>query len=329
MPENIKNVSLEEASALLKSFDNIMVVSHANPDGDTLGSATALLHVLENAGKRACFKCSDAIDRKFSYLFEGLKLECGEEEAENIVTVDVADPKLLGNVYKLYSEKPELFKLAVDHHATHVPFALNEHIEGGEPSNCEIMYRLFKVMDAEITPAVANALYTGVATDTGCFKYASVKPETHIIAAELMQVATDVSEINRVMFDTKTKSALLAEREALEGMQYYCDDKVALISVPIDLKTRTGASDAELDFLPSLPRSVEGVIVGITLKQKSENVWKASVRAVKPADASAICKQLGGGGHTGAAGCTLENCNLEEATEVIVAETEKHLKSVL
>lgn len=313
-----KNITIKEAAERLLAWDNICVYSHASPDGDTLGSASALLRVLENLGKKVTFHCADEHAKKFDFLFDGLKLELEEYKIEHNVTVDVADPKLLGDDLELYKANSEFFELAIDHHATHVPFAQEEWVVGGEPSNCELMYLLFKEMGVTFTPEIASCIYTGIATDTGCFKYASVKPRTHIIAAELMELGARAADINQAIFDTKTKAYMAAEQIVLSDLRYYGDGKIAVIHVTKDIMEKTGATPSDIDILPSIPRMIEGVLVGITLKEKDGGVWKASVRAVKPADASAICKKFGGGGHVGAAGCAFENSTLQEAEKQLV-----------
>lgn len=199
-----------------------------------------------------------------------------------------------------------------------MPFAQEEWVVGGEPSNCELMYLLFKEMGVAFTPETASCIYTGIATDTGCFKYASVKPRTHIIAAELMELGARAADINQAIFDTKTKAYMAAEQIVLSDLRYYGDGKIAVIHVTKDIMEKTGATPSDIDILPSIPRMIEGVLVGITLKEKDGGVWKASVRAVKPADASAICKKFGGGGHVGAAGCAFENSTLQEAEKQLV-----------
>ncbi len=313
-----KNITIKEAAERLLAWDNICVYSHASPDGDTLGSASALLHILENMGKKTAFRCSDECPKKFSYLFDGLKLELEDEKIEHHMTVDVADPKLLGKYNELYLENNDFFSLAVDHHGTHVPFAREEWVVGGEPSNCELMYMLFTEMNAEITPDTANCIYTGLATDTGCFKYASVKPSTHTIAAKLMELGADAAKINREIFDTRTKTYIALEQAVLSKIRYYGDGKVAVIDVTNEDREKTGATQSDTDIISSLPRMIEGVLVGITLKEKDGGVWKASVRAVLPADASEICQKFGGGGHVGAAGCAFDDTDLKSAEKSLV-----------
>ncbi len=164
-----------------------------------------------------------------------------------------------------------------------------------------------------------------VSTDTGCFRYSNATAETHRIAAELIELGANSAEINRIMFDTKTKACVEVEREVLKNMEFYMDNQIALISLPVELIKRTGAFESDLEGLPSIPRSIEGVLIGITMKEKEDGIWKASVRATPPADASAICQTFGGGGHKGAAGCAF-GTDFNTAKNLLVGQCEKYLK---
>ena len=158
------------AAALLKGWDRVLVISHASPDGDTLGSASALLRGLVSLGKQVKFFCADPVPEKFGYLFEGLTL--GEFEPDHVMTVDVADKRLLG---KTPEELVNRVELAIDHHGTHVPFAKERWVEGDSAATVELIYLLLKEMGVKLDQAMADCLYTGLTTDTGCFRY----PERH------------------------------------------------------------------------------------------------------------------------------------------------------
>ena len=307
-------ITRKEAAQKLLSWEKILVLSHSSPDGDTLGSATALMRGLSSLGKQVAFSCADPIDRKYDYLFQGLTLAEASEDF-HVVTVDVADPKLLGKLQEIYGDKAEL---AVDHHGTHVPFARWEWVAPGSASTCQMIYRLLLEMKVPIDPASADCLYTGLATDTGCFRYGVSSPDSHQVAAELISLGAGATEINRLMFETKTRACLAVEGAVLQDMKFYFENRVALIAIPRRLMAETGAQESQLETLPSLPRSIEGVLIGVTLKEKEDGYWKASVRTNPPVDASAICGVFGGGGHKGAAGCTLEK-DLAGSVEKIVA----------
>lgn len=294
-------IDLRETAELLKNSDNILLLSHAHPDGDTLGSATALAHGLTAMGKKVKVDCGDPIPKDFSFMFEGLA--DGDFEPELIAAIDVADIKLLGKEYEgRYGGNIEL---CIDHHGSNMLYADKVYLEADSASTAEMIYLLLKEMNAEITPVTASCLFTGVSTDTGCFRFSNTTVRTFEIAAELARLGADTYNIIQVFFETKTKTFAALERLALETMRLYFSDKCALMCVTQDMYRRSGSDESEVDRLSNLPRQIEGVLVGVTMRELKDGSFKASVRTHGDIDASAICKRLGGGGHMGAAGCTL------------------------
>lgn len=312
-----------ETAAILRGWDRILVLSHASPDGDTLGSACALMRGLRSLGKSVDFFCADPVAPKYEYLFEGLAL--GGFEPEHVMTVDVADAALLGSARERYEARIEL---AVDHHGTHVPFAENRWVEPHSAATTELIFLLLQELGVKPDPRMADCIYTGLTTDTGCFRYRSVTPRTHRIAAETIELGADAGEINRIMFESKSKGQVEAERIVLDGMEFFCGGKCAMVRVPRSVYERTGALESDLDGVATLPRQIEGVILGVTLKEKEGGEIKASVRSNPPADSAALCAKFGGGGHTGAAGCSFPGLTLDEAAESMAAACEAYLKEI-
>lgn len=304
--------TVTEAAAMLREWDDVLVLSHRSPDGDTLGSAAALVDALLSMGKRAMFRCADPIPEKFFYLFRELRLDAFTPA--HIVTVDVADKALLGSLEPL----GEQAELAIDHHfGSHRPFAACRWVEEAAAC-CMMVTRLIEAMGVEITPRIADALYTGVATDTGCFKYPSVTPETHRIAAMLLEHGAHASKINTALFDTKTRTQIRLESAIYRGMEFYFDGKCAVVSLPGSLIAETGATESDLDGVSALARQVEGVVCGVTLRERGAGEYKVSLRTAEPVDAVPIARTFGGGGHKFAAGCTLHG-TLEEVKARLLA----------
>lgn len=315
----------KETAALLREWNHILVLSHASPDGDTLGSATALLRGLSQMGKSVSFACADAIPEKFAYLLAGLTLE-DPANAEHIMTVDVADEKLLGSLQEVYHGKIEL---AIDHHASHRSFAPLEWTEEDSAAACELIWLLLKELDVTPNKEIADCIYTGISTDSGCLRYRSATARTYRIAAETIDVGAAAGDINQKMWETKTRAQMEAEKLALASMEFFCEGHCALICLPHSILAETGAQEDELEAIPSLTRQVEGVLLGITVKEKEDGTVKVSVRANPPADATAVCVEFGGGGHTGAAGCSMDGCTLEQAVETIKAACEDYCANLL
>lgn len=316
----MSNISLEQAAALLKSWDYIQIVCHRLPDGDALGSSAALGRALLSLGKHVMFRCANAVPEKFMYLFETVPFDAFAPQ--HIVTVDVADRFLLGALEPL----ADSVDLAIDHHATHRDFAKEQWVDGGAAACCMMIAKLISALGAEITPEIADALYTGIATDTGCFRYSNVRPETHRIAAELIEHGAHTAQINNALFETKSRAAIRLETRIYSDMEFFFDGKCAMICLTNDLIRETGATESDLDGISALIRQVEGVLCGVTIRQQGENEYKVSFRTVDPVDGAAIAAKFGGGGHKFAAGCTLKT-NLETAKERLIAACGEALKS--
>ena len=294
-------IDLRETAELLQQSDNILLLCHAHPDGDTLGSATALARALTAMGKRVKVDCGDPIPKDFSFMFEGLAAE--EFEPQLIAAIDVADIKLLGRENEgRYGGRIDL---CIDHHGSNMLYADKVCLEADSASTAEMIYLLLRIMNAEITPVIASCLFTGVSTDTGCFRFSNTSVRTFEIAAELAKLGADTYNIIQVFFETKTKTFAALERLALDTMRLYFSDRCALMCVTQDMYKKSGSDESEVDRLANLPRQIEGVLVGVTMRELKDGSFKASVRTHGDIDASAICKRLGGGGHMGAAGCTL------------------------
>ena len=224
-------IEFSEAVNELKSADDILILCHRNPDGDTLGSGFALLRALKLMGKRARLSCDDKIPTKFSYLYDGIEDEDFEEKF--IVSVDVAERKLLGENYnELYGDR---VNLSFDHHGTSRLFAEKTYCESESASACEILFGVIEALGVEIDKGIADCLYTGMSTDTGCFRYSNVTPRTHRIAAELLEAGADNSYIDLKLFESKTQAEIRALNAAYSNLRYFHDGAVAAVVFTIQI----------------------------------------------------------------------------------------------
>ena len=197
-------------------------------------------------------------------------------------------------------------------------------LDGNAAAAAELLYEVISEMGVEITPLIANCLYTGLATDTGCFRFSSTTANTHLVAAKLILAGAQVEELNTLLFDTKPRERMEAERIARNHLEYHLEGRCALMYLTRDEIEQSGVDPADLEELTSLPISIEGVKVGLLLRQQPGGSYRISVRAAKGVDACAIARRLGGGGHTRAAGCELLG-NLDNAKSAILAEVEAEL----
>ena len=220
----MRMITLSEAATLLKENDNIHILTHRYPDGDTLGCAFALCYALRFLGKKANVKVAPKVPSKFMYLCENYEEQ--DFSCEFVVSVDVAAPSLLGDLYDEYSDKIDL---CIDHHGSNSMVADNICVDATAAAACEIVYLLIKEMGVKISKDIADAIYTGISTDTGCFCYTNTTAQSHKIAAELMELECDFAKINRINFETKTRGKLKMERMVYDTMEFYCGGKCAII----------------------------------------------------------------------------------------------------
>lgn len=315
-----KNLKLRQLARYLKKHDNYIILTHASPDGDTLGSAYALYYALNEIGKSACVLCPDVIPSKYDYFAR--TTDHVLRENATVVAVDVADVRLLGALEEEFGNDIDL---CIDHHISNTRFAKNLYLDDCAAATAESIYELIVQMRVNINDVTAKAIYTGLATDTGCFKYSNVTAKTHIIAAQLYEYNIDAAEINRLMFDTKSKKLVELEKMVLDAAEYHFDDKCILLPVTAEMQEKTGCSGTDLEGIAVISRSIEGVKAGVTVKQNGDNEFKVSLRTFPPLDASAICKALGGGGHKGAAGASLRG-SLEEVKAMALDAVKKALE---
>ncbi|QAT51136.1 bifunctional oligoribonuclease/PAP phosphatase NrnA [Caproiciproducens sp. NJN-50] len=315
-------IGIKEAAERLRRAGRVLILSHQFPDGDTLGSAAALCRGLRRMGKRAAIRCSDEIGPKYDFLFRDLPDD--DFEPDLVAAVDIADEDLLGEPLK--SQWGGRVELCIDHHPSNTGYAAETCVDPKAAATCEIIYDLLRELGVAIGPDIAAPLYTGITTDTGCFKYINVTPRTYRIAADLVETGIDAPTINRKMFDTKSRARLDMERRVLDSIQYDCGGKTAVIVISRRMIRESGANEDDLDGLATIPRGIEGVLIGVTLREKADGAWKVSLRALPPANASEICERFGGGGHKGAAGCTLD-LPLEEAKKQMLGAVRNYLET--
>lgn len=318
-------ITLQQAAERLKNARKVLVLSHRSPDGDTLGSASALCIALHRMGKKVRFACSDEMDKKYRFLFAPMQDWMQAEEdfsPDCVVSVDIADVGLFGDGLAAYTDKVDL---CLDHHRSRGDFAKESYVDPRAAATGEILYELLNILDVEIDEDIANSLYTALATDTGCFKYSNTTACTLRIAANLLDAGIDAAQINRAMFDTWTHSRLALEKRALDQLRVFHGGLCVTMEISQAILEETGATGADLDSIVGIPRQIEGAYVGVTIRERKDGGYKISLRGEPPVDCSQICEEFGGGGHKGAAGCVMPAGSLEEAREAIVKAVGEHL----
>jgi len=296
-------MTLTDVVRFLQERDRFVILLHAFPDGDTIGSGYALCYALRRLGKQANVVCAHPIPSSYFFITDGY--EPMDFVPQTIVATDVATPKLLGDLAQQYPA----VDLCIDHHGTNQQYAAQNYVDAAMASNAEIVLDILQQLGVAIDSYIATCIYTGISTDTGCFKYSNTTAQCHVTAAMLMEAGADVELINQYMFDTKSKERIAIEKSILDSLEFFAHGKIAFITVTKAMRDAAGIADGELEGITSIPRQVEGVAIGCTIRETDKGDYKVSVRSRSPINAADICALFGGGGHPCAAGCNF-TCDL-------------------
>ena len=274
-------MTIQETAALLQTMDRVLLLTHVRPDGDTIGSAAALCRALRDLGKTAYLLPNPGITETYACYAAPYWAEEGFEP-DFVVSVDIAALGLLA-----------------------------------EMAACgEIIYEIVGLL-TPITAEIALPLYVAVSTDTGCFVYANTTAHTHQVAAALIDTGIAVAGVNKALFRTKSRTRLAMEAWMAEWAEYYDNDRVVIMQIPLSLCLDYKATEADVEELSSLAALVAGTDCGVTLRELEPGKVKISLRTGPRVNATEVCALLGGGGHAAAAGATLSG-TLKEAKQAVL-----------
>ena len=304
-----------EAAEFLLAHDHYLLLTHRRPDGDTLGSSAALCLGLRSLGKTCHILQNPEITPRFAFLHEGLtKPEA--EEGEIPVTVDVASPGMLPDCFLPLLDRAAL---RIDHHGSATSFTPRELVDPDSASCAELVWDVLEMMGVSMDKRLAEAVYVGLSTDTGCFRFANTTEHTFATAAKCARAGAKLYELNQELFETNTLGRLRIQGWIVEHMQLLKAGTLALVVIPRQVETELGVDEDDMDNISNFPRTVAGVRVAATLRETASGEAKLSVRAVPGYDATRITTKFGGGGHKGAAGANMSMPLAEAAKQVEAA----------
>ena len=298
----MKMLTRNETADFLLNNDNYAILTHRRPDGDTIGSSAALCHILRKLGKTAHVIRNNEITDRFVWLHEGLTKD-EAAEGDTIITVDVASPGMLPKAFEQYLDR---ITLRIDHHGSATSFTEKELVDPAAGACAEIIFDLMEHLWVTMDANIANAIYVGTSTDTGCFRFANTTSHTFITAAACAAAGAKIYQLNQDLFETNTLGRLKIQGWIVENMKVFSEGKLAIIAIPKTVEESIGVTEDDMDNISSFPRTVSGVCMAATLRQSKNGDVKLSVRAIPGFDATVIAGAFGGGGHKGAAGATLK-----------------------
>ena len=303
-----------ETAYRLKEHDNFLLITHRRPDGDTIGSAGALAQGLREQGKTAyVLQNPEATPRYARFMSDYLAPD--DYKAEYIIAIDTA-------TYDLFPKNAEEYKgsinLCIDHHKSNTLYADHVCLEAERASCGEVVFDILMAMSGSISSITAERLYVALSTDTGCFSFSNTTSNTLYVASLLIEAGAPNKDLNKQLFKTITRGRIKIEGLLTSGLEFHFDDRVAIATITNEMMEIAKADEDDIDNIAALPSSIEGVCVGITIRElTSPTDCKISVRTKAPYDAQVICEKFGGGGHKLAAGCTIEK-PIDEIKEMLM-----------
>ncbi|MBH5316595.1 bifunctional oligoribonuclease/PAP phosphatase NrnA [Paenibacillus sp. GSMTC-2017] len=318
---------LDEALDFMKNNASFLVVSHVQPDGDAISSTVVVSWLLEQLGKKSVLVNESELPSRLGYLnhFDRIiSFKSGQPELtfDAVIAIDCADFRRIGEVSAVFPTDCKL--LNIDHHPTNNGFGTVNVIRPDAAATVEILYDLIE--RAGLVPDLdcATAIYTGLLTDTGGFRYSNTSPRVMQIASSLLTIGVSGHKLADILLEKMTFAKLKLLQMALSRLTFSDNLEIGWLYIGKDDIKDCAAVPDDLEGIVNYALNVDGVEVGILFKEAGDGAIKASLRSAGKADVAAIAQSFGGGGHVRAAGCRLDG-PLPEAMKVMVEAVRKAL----
>lgn len=318
-------MEVTQLNDIIKSSKNILITSHINPDGDTLGSMCGLYSIIElNFKKRPDMLAVSKIPKMYEYI-PNIKLVKQLEEFDKsreydlVINVDVAAIDRICDGKIIFDKAKKTVN--IDHHKTNIGYADMNFVDGGASSTSEVIYSIAKELGWKMTRDTAVCLYSGILTDTGSFRFDNTTAKSHIFAAEMLEMGVSPSELYQKCYENQSKNMVLFQSYCVNKAVFTNDDKIAYTTV---YKKDMEKFHAEEDFTEGLTEKLRAVLttkVAFVAKEMTNGGTKISMRS-KSVDVAEICGVFGGGGHKLAAGCTMK-FGVDESVKRLLNEIRK------
>lgn len=294
-------MTIREAAAFLREEDHFAILTHSQPDGDTLGASAALCRILRRGGKTAHIIENPEITETYAWLHRGLT-KATVAENDTVICVDVAAGHLLPDAFQSCLSRMDL---RIDHHSGSDHFSRRELVDSSCGACTEIIYQLGCALDIPLDQPTADALYTGLITDTFCFRFANTTAHTLAVASACVAAGARNFEIYQAIFESRIQQRLKLQSYIAENMKVFCRGKLAVVSIPLAVQEEIGANREDLNNILNFLQALTGAQVAATLLEAAPNCTRLSVRSTPGTDCAGVAAVFGGGGHTVAAGANM------------------------
>ena len=310
---------------LINQKSSFLLTAHIFPDGDNIGSLLALRAALQQLGKRVQVAVDDAVPANLHFLAGIEHIKRAEEitpDFQVLMILDSSSVDRIGAVQKYFNE--QITVVNIDHHISNTGFGNIQYLDAAAAATAEIIFDLLVELNVTIDSAMANALFTGIATDCGFFKYANTTVKAMEIAGKMLACGARPQEISDAL-ESKSLPALKLLARVLEQIQVAAQGKLAWLSIDEASLKASGASHEDTDGFINYVRFIQGVEVALLFREVPGRGVKVSMRSKGAIDVNQLAQHFGGGGHQKAAGCSFEG-SLQEATERVVRAVEEQLR---
>ena len=305
----------------LKDANSIALISHLDPDGDNLGSLTALSKSLLNLGKKVYPIEFDKIPENLKFLPNlDLLSDNTDININMIICLDCANYERLGKIDELFNKAK--YRINIDHHQSNEFYGDVNIVKKGYSSTCELVFDLINEINLPIDKEISMSLLTGISTDTGRFLYSATTADTLAKASKLVENGADMMKINELIYQSKKFEAQLLENEILSKTEIY-NDYVAFGVVMTDQLNKYNVEISDIDSVINTFRDTDKIKISVLIKQQTEYEYKVSFRSKGNIDVGLIAKNLGGGGHKNAAATRITG-NFETVSNKIKEEIDRY-----
>ncbi|KGP80971.1 MULTISPECIES: DHH family phosphoesterase [unclassified Paenibacillus] len=314
--------ALQDGKQFLLEHDDYLVVSHVQPDGDAVSSTVTVGWLLSCLGKTFTMINEGEIPQRMHFLWEAGKIvnmteQPPERKYKAIICVDCADFSRVGLTRHYFEEDAVI--LNIDHHPTNDAYGTVNIIKPDAAATAEILFDFLNLFPVKWNKDVATAVYTGLLTDTGGFRYANTSPNVMTTASKLLEHGVDGPYLAQILLEQVTLPQVRILNQALSSLQMTDDGKIAWVVITPEDMIACGAANEDLEGVVNYPRNIQGVEVGIFFKVINDNAVKVSLRSAGKVDVASLAQNFGGGGHVLAAGCRVEG-KLEDIVALVLKQ---------
>jgi len=333
MKKLIDYKSLDFIKSRIGSNSSFIITTHQNPDGDAIGSSLGLHYFLKLIGKESRIINCNSTPNYLKYLDINNEIEVYDkskhyelfQKCDVIIVLDLNNLKRLVDVGDAVSDSKKE-KIVIDHHIEPENFADYYYVDTEIASTCEIIWNLLSLFEQDFTIDSANAIYTGIITDTGSFGFDRTTEKTHLIASDLIKHGVKPHKINEYIYNSSSLASLHLYGYALKSIELFYNEKLAIMTITQQMLKDAGLGEGELDGFSTAPLRIDSVKISLTIVElKEKGVFKLSFRAKNGNPIRDLASIFGGGGHQLASGARVKETNYESLKTKIINEAKNYI----